>query len=57
MKLFPSGVVVLSSGADMRMKIWSAENGSCPVTLAGHSSAVTDTAIIGRGMNVASVSK
>ena len=56
-KLFPSGVVVLSSGADMRMKIWSAENGSCPVTLAGHSSAVTDTAIIDRGMNVASVSK
>lgn len=56
-KLFPSGVVVLSSGADMRMKIWSAENGSCPVTLAGHSSAVTDAAIIDRGMNVASVSK
>ena len=35
LKFFPSGVVILSCGADMRIKIWSAENGSCPVTLTG----------------------
>lgn len=56
-QLFPSGVVVLSSGADMRIKIWSAEDGSCPVTLAGHSAPITDTAIIDKGMNIVSTSK
>lgn len=35
-KFFPSGKVVLSGGADLRLKIWSAEDGSCPVTLKGH---------------------
>ena len=47
----------MSSGADMRLKIWSAENGTCPVTLTGHSAAVTQAAIIDRGMNIVSVSK
>ena len=56
-KLFPSGVVALTSGADMRLKIWSAETGSCPVTLTGHSAAVTQASIIDRGMNIVSVSK
>ena len=56
-KLFPSGVVVLSSGSDMRIKIWSAEDGSCPVTLTGHSAPVTDTAIVDKGMNIVSTSK
>ena len=56
-KLFPSGVVVLSSGADMRIKIWSAEDGSCPVTLTGHTAPVTDTAIVNKGMNIVSTSK
>lgn len=27
----------------MRTKIWSAEDGSCPVTLTGHTAAVTQT--------------
>ena len=36
-RFFPSGKVVLSGGADLRLKIWSAEDGSCPVTLKGHS--------------------
>jgi proteasomal ATPase-associated factor 1 len=36
-KFFPSGIVGLTGGADLRIKIWSAENGSCPVTLVGHS--------------------
>ena len=47
----------MSSGADTRLKIWSAENGTCPVTLTGHSAAVTQAAIIDRGMNIVSVSK
>ena len=56
-KLFPSGVVILTSGADMRLKIWSAEDGSCPRTLTGHTAPVTDTAIVDKGMNIVSVSK
>ena len=56
-KLFPSGVVVLSSGADMRLKIWSAGTGECPVTLTGHTAPVTDTAIVSKGKNIISVSK
>lgn len=27
---------MLSGGMDMRLKIWSVEDGSCPVTLIGH---------------------
>jgi len=56
-KLFPSGLVVLSTGADMRIKIWSATTGDCPVTLTGHTQPVTDTAIVTRGKNIVSVSK
>ena len=33
---FPSGVVALTGGADMKLKIWSAQDGSCPRTLIGH---------------------
>ena len=40
-----------------RIKIWSAEDGSCPVTLTGHTAAVTDTAIVDKGMNIVSISK
>ena len=29
-KFFPSGLVVLSGGMDTQLKIWSAEDGSCP---------------------------
>ena len=35
-RFFPSGVVLLTGGSDMQLKIWSAEDGSCPVTLKGH---------------------
>ena len=35
-RLFPSGVVVLSAGADLRLRIWSAQDGSCARTLLGH---------------------
>jgi len=56
-KLFPSGVVVLSGGADMQLKIWSATDGNCPVTLKGHTQAITDFAMVDKGKNVISVSK
>lgn len=56
-RLFPSGIVILSSGADMRTKIWSAEDGSCPVTFTGHTAAVTHTAIVDRGRNIVTASK
>ncbi len=35
-RYFPSGIVVLSGGADLRLKIWSVQDGSCPRTLTGH---------------------
>ena len=35
-RFFPSGVVILTGGSDMRLKIWSAEKGTCPRTLVGH---------------------
>ena len=35
-RLFPSGVVVLSTGADMTIQIWNAGTGTCPVSLTGH---------------------
>merc|ERR1712142_275951 len=35
-RFFPSGTVVLSGGADFRLKIWSAETGECAATLIGH---------------------
>ncbi|KAH7947261.1 hypothetical protein HPB52_009002 [Rhipicephalus sanguineus] len=56
-RFFPSGVVVLTGGADMQLKIWSAETGKCPVTLKGHSAAIHDTCIVEQGRNIISVSK
>ena len=36
-RFFPSGVVVLTGGADMLVKIWAVEStGSCAITLQGH---------------------
>ena len=56
-RIFPSGVVALTGGADMRLKIWSMQTGDCPVTLSGHTGPVMDTAIVSRGKNIVSVSK
>eukprot|EP00088_Acartia_fossae_P064432 TRINITY_DN7927_c0_g1_i10.p1 TRINITY_DN7927_c0_g1~~TRINITY_DN7927_c0_g1_i10.p1 ORF type:complete len:381 (-),score=68.60 TRINITY_DN7927_c0_g1_i10:879-2021(-) len=56
-RLFPSGIVGLTCGADMRLKIWSAADGKCPVTLVGHTKAVTDMDFIERGRNIISTSK
>lgn len=35
-KFFPSGIVVLSGGADMQLKVWSAETGQCAANIIGH---------------------
>ena len=35
-KFFPSGIVILSGGADMQLKVWSAETGQCAATIFGH---------------------
>ena len=35
-RFFPSGIVVLTGGADTQLKIWSAETGQCAATLTGH---------------------
>ena len=35
-RFFPSGVVVLTGGADTQVKVWSAESGQCAATLRGH---------------------
>jgi len=56
-KFFPSGIVVLSAGADTMIKVWSAETGECAATMTGHKAAVLDTAVVDRGRNIVSVSR
>ncbi|SCV00484.1 LANO_0F07096g1_1 [Lachancea nothofagi CBS 11611] len=56
-RFFPSGQVLLSGSADMRLKIWSTLDGSNPRTLTGHTGPVTASAIIDRGRNVLSSSR
>ncbi|XP_043205975.1 proteasomal ATPase-associated factor 1-like [Amphibalanus amphitrite] len=56
-RFFPSGVVILSGGADMQLKIWSAETGQCAATLRGHTGAVLATAIVDRGRNIISAGR
>lgn len=40
---------MLSAGADLRLKIWSAEDGSCPRTLTGHTRGMYGYIWAGRG--------
>jgi len=56
-KLFASGVVAMTGSADMRIKIWSIADGKCPVTLTGHTQAITSVDMIERGRNIISSSK
>ncbi|XP_072941657.1 proteasomal ATPase-associated factor 1-like [Epargyreus clarus] len=56
-RLFPSGIVVISAGADGSSRIWSAETGINPVTLKGHVMSVADICIVDKGRNVITVSK
>lgn len=55
-KFFPSNKVLLTGGSDMCVKIWSVEDGSCPVTLAGHKRGITSLDMIDRGKEVVSSS-
>ena len=48
LKFFPSGQVLLSGSLDMTLKVWGMD-GSNPVTLLGHTRAITDAEIIERG--------
>ncbi|KAI8058179.1 WD40-repeat-containing domain protein [Syncephalis plumigaleata] len=57
LQFFPSGQVILSGADDFQLRIWSALDGSNPVTLSGHTSGITCTAIIDRGRNVLSASR
>lgn len=54
---FPSGVVVLSGGVDMKLKIWSAEDAKCVATLVGHTRGISDMAFLDRGKNIVSSSR
>lgn len=51
LQCFPSGTVLLSASDDMQIKLWSLLDGSNPRTFVGHTSAVTDTVLVGRGRN------
>lgn len=54
LQCFPSGTVLLSASDDMQIKLWSLLDGSNPRTFVGHTSAVTDTVLVGRGRNFVS---
>lgn len=56
-RFFPSGIVVISIGADGSSRIWSAESGVNPVVLKGHTMAAMDVAIVDKGRNVITVSR
>lgn len=47
---------MLSGSADMQLRVWSALDGECPVTMRGHHGRITDVAIVARGRNVLSAS-
>ncbi|EGT54250.1 hypothetical protein CAEBREN_28515 [Caenorhabditis brenneri] len=54
---FPSGLVVLTCGMDMTIRIWAIDTGDCARTLKGHIQPVTGIGIIGVGREVLSCSK
>ncbi|CAJ0585851.1 unnamed protein product, partial [Mesorhabditis spiculigera] len=56
-RLFPSDLVVLGGGADMRLRVWSVETCEVARTMKGHMMAITDIGIIGVGREVVSCSR
>uniref|UniRef100_A0AC35GVY4 Uncharacterized protein n=1 Tax=Panagrolaimus sp. PS1159 TaxID=55785 RepID=A0AC35GVY4_9BILA len=56
-RFFPSGLVVLSGGMDMTVRIFSVENGWNARTMIGHKGPIHDLGIIEEGENVISCSK
>uniref|UniRef100_A0A8R1DVU8 WD_REPEATS_REGION domain-containing protein n=1 Tax=Caenorhabditis japonica TaxID=281687 RepID=A0A8R1DVU8_CAEJA len=53
---FPSGLIVLSAGMDMTLRIWAVDTGKCARVLKGHTQPVTGIGIIGVGREVLSCS-
>lgn len=53
---FPSGLVVLSGGMDMSIRVWGVDTGRCAATMKGHTQAVTGLGIIGIGREILSCS-
>lgn len=53
-RFFPNGHGFLSSGIDMRLKIWDANNGTELRTFVGHTRPVNDFAMVDRGRNFVS---
>ncbi|CAJ0567473.1 unnamed protein product, partial [Mesorhabditis spiculigera] len=56
-RLFPSDLVVLGGGADMRLRVWSVETCEVARTMKGHMMAITDVGILGVGREVVSCSR
>lgn len=56
LRFLPSGEVLLTGSIDMRLKLWSVVDESCPRTFVGHKAAVSDTCLIDRGRNFLSSS-
>lgn len=49
--------MILSGADDFRLKVWSCEDASCPVTLIGHTRGINDFQIIDKGRNIVSASR
>ncbi|KAH3901732.1 related to 26S proteasome regulatory subunit RPN14 [Saccharomycodes ludwigii] len=57
LKVFPSNKVLLSGSMDMKIKIWSLDDGGNPRTFTGHRQTITELSLIERGRNFISCSK
>lgn len=55
-RFFPTGLVVLSGGMDMAVRVFSVESGNCSRTMKGHRGSIFDLGIIDRGIDVMSCS-
>eukprot|EP00300_Choanocystis_sp_HF-7_P006540 c14767_g1_i1.p1 GENE.c14767_g1_i1~~c14767_g1_i1.p1 ORF type:complete len:388 (+),score=69.50 c14767_g1_i1:34-1197(+) len=54
---FPSGRVVLSTGADTTVRIWNVSDGWCGAVLKGHAGGVLGAAFVERGRNLISCAR
>ncbi|PAV76855.1 hypothetical protein WR25_25959 [Diploscapter pachys] len=56
-RFFPSGLVLLSGGVDLQLRVWSVETATCVRELKGHTQAISDLCIIEEGKTVMSCSR
>lgn len=54
---FPSGALILSGGADMKMRIWTVAEGALAAEFCGHAGGLTSVTPVGRGQSVLSASR